>query len=554
MLIPDIASLIRATARGGEADFTRQETRIALAGCARPAAMTVGPMFYVPLYVEGLRSRPVLVFWLATLAQAALWLLVPVLFYAAPPSALAQVLAIGHGLRLDGDFGPPLAYWLAEIAFRAAGLPGVYALSQICLIVTYWCVFALGRAMVGATHAVLAVLLMVGISVFAVPTADFGPPVLAMALWAIVLWCYWRAVIEGRRRYWLALGVAAALLLGSTYAAFILVGLLVAFTALTERGRAAAQVIEAWIAGLVIAAGLFAYFFWLDRAGGSLVLTSTLARLGDAASARANLAAWLRLLGALVLAHAGLIVLVVLASGWPGRRAGPAPAVARGPADHLAVTYVKVFALLPALLATAVAVLLGDGAPAGGTAPLLVLSGLALVLAAGERIELRHPRMLGWAWFGLLLVPAMMVPAAIVILPWTTGTDLRIAQPAAAMGRFFAESFERRTGRPLALVGGDMRTAALVALAAPSRPSVYFDADPGRSRVTTEDIRRQGAVVVWPAAETTPEPPPAIKARFPDLVVEVPQTFRRPVRGRLPPLRIGWGMIRPASAPTAAQH
>jgi len=99
-----------------------------------------------------------------------------------------------------------------------------------------------------------------------------------------------------------------------------------------------------------------------------------------------------------------------------------------------------------------------------------------------------------------------------------------------------------------------MRTAALVALAAPSRPSVYFDADPGRSRVTTEDIRRQGAVVVWPAAETTPEPPPAIKARFPDLVVEVPQTFRRPVRGRLPPLRIGWGMIRPASAPTAAQH
>ena len=43
-------------------------------------------MFYVPLYIEALRSRPALVFWLATLAQAALWLLVPLLFYAAPPS------------------------------------------------------------------------------------------------------------------------------------------------------------------------------------------------------------------------------------------------------------------------------------------------------------------------------------------------------------------------------------------------------------------------------------------------------------------------------------
>jgi len=29
-------------------------------------------------------------------------------------------------------------------------------------------------------------------------------------------------------------------------------------------------------------------------------------------------------------------------------------------------------------------------------------------------------------------------------------------------------------------------------------------------------------------------------------VTEVPQTFTRPVRGRLPPLRVGWGMVRPA--------
>jgi hypothetical protein len=151
-----------------------------------------------------------------------------------------------------------------------------------------------------------------------------------------------------------------------------------------------------------------------------------------------------------------------------------------------------------------------------------------------------------------LVAPAILVPAAIVLLPWTIGTDLAIAQPAAAMGRFFADSFERRTGRPLAIVSGDTRIAALVALAAPSRPEVYFSADPERSPwVTAQDIHEKGAVVVWPAGPTTPEPPPAIKARFPDLIAEVPQTFARPVRGRLPPLRIGWGMIRPASAPAA---
>ena len=76
-----------------------------------------------------------------------------------------------------------------------------------------------------------------------------------------------------------------------------------------------------------------------------------------------------------------------------------------------------------------------------------------------------------------------------------------------------------------------------MALGAPSRPSVYFDADPERSpSVTPATIREKGAVVVWLAADTTPTPPPEIKAHFPDLVPEVPQSFVRPVRGRLPPL------------------
>jgi len=140
----------------------------------------------------------------------------------------------------------------------------------------------------------------------------------------------------------------------------------------------------------------------------------------------------------------------------------------------------------------------------------------------------------------------------ILLLPWAAAMDLKVAQPARAMGRFFAESFERRTGQPLAIVTGDAHTAALIALAAPSRPSVLFDAEPERSPwVTTEDIRAKGAIVVWLAADTTPTPPPDIKAYFPDIVPEVPRVFDRPVQGRMPPLRIGWAVIRPGSVAAA---
>ncbi|MGB7042668.1 MAG: glycosyltransferase family 39 protein, partial [Xanthobacteraceae bacterium] len=131
-------------------------------------------MFFVPIYIEAIRARPLLIFWAAVLAQAAVWIVVPMLFYSAPPGDLAQLLAVGHEFRFDAGVGPPLAYWLAEIAFRVAGMFGVYVLAQICVVTTYWHVFALGRATLGASHAVMAVLLMVGIALFTVPSPDFG--------------------------------------------------------------------------------------------------------------------------------------------------------------------------------------------------------------------------------------------------------------------------------------------------------------------------------------------------------------------------------------------
>jgi hypothetical protein len=508
-------------------------------------------MFYVPLYFEAIRTRPSLVFWVATLAQAALWLAVPMLFYSSPPGDLAQVLAIGHEFQFDSDVGPPLAFWIAEAAYRVGGLLGVYALSQLCVIVTYWCVFRLGSAIIGPAQAVVAVLLMVGISAFTVPTPDFDPTILTMALWAIVLSRYWQAVAEGDRRSWYVLGAAAALMLLTSEAALILLGPLVLFTVLTERGRAALGRLDPWIVTVVLVGFLFLHLLWLEGSADSL--TPTIERLRDAASGQQNTLAWLRLLSALVLAHAGLAILVVLAGGWPRARSGPTPALTRGAVDAFGRTFVKVFAIVPALLATIISVLLERPLPIAGTAPLVVLSALGVILVAGDSIEFYHQRILGFTWAGLLIVPTILVPFVLILLPWTLRTNLTVAEPSAAMGRFFADTFQSRTGRPLAVVTGETAIAAIVAIGAPSRPSVYFESDPERSpSVTPDEIREKGAVVVWLAADTAPTPPPLIKAHFPDLIPEVPRTFERRVQGRLPLLRVGWGVIRPASTPAAA--
>lgn len=501
-------------------------------------------MLYVSLIVEAVRGRPALMFWTAALSQALLWVLVPTVFYAAPPGNLAEALAVGHAFRLGSYLGPPLAFWIADLAFAAGGLFAVYLLAQACIVLAYWAVFALGRDIVGPRHAAIAILLMVGIFVYTVPSPQFGPALLGTSLWALALLHYWRAVAQGREGSWYALGVLAGLLLLTTYVAAVLVLLLCVFTVASARARATLKTVEPWIA-LGLAFVVFApHLVWL-AAQGALVLPS-LDRLRSPAGADTNLMNWLRLLAVLVAAHGGLIVLTALASGWPRLGRERAPTIDRFPIDLVARRFVYFFALIPGLIVTFLAVLYARSAPPVGAAPLVVLSGLATVVAAGDHIKVHRERVVSYAWASLLLGPPLIVLLLLVVLPWTFRIELRVSQPAQAMGRFFAETFERRTGHKLAVVTGDEHLAALVALAAPSRPTLFFDAHPERSPwIDPQDVKELGALVIWRSPDTAGTPPAELKQRFPDLVPEVPRTFEHPVQGILPIERIGWAVIRP---------
>ena len=502
-------------------------------------------MLYVSIFVELLRSRPALAVSIAALVQGALWALVPSFFYWAPPGDVATAVTVGHEFRLGTYLGPPLALWIADAAFILAGrsMVGPYLLSQVCVITTYWAVFALGSSIVGAHHAALAVLLMVGISVFAVSTPDFGPVILTMALWSLILLHFWRAVGEGRRGYWVALAVEIGLLLLSTYAGLLLIALLVVFTLLNKRARAVLGSSDPWFAGIVALIVMFPHILWLIETGDGVL--TTLSRLRTPESVTENFSAWLKLMAVVVAVHTGLIVMVGLVVGWPWTKREPSPIIVRAPVDPFARQFVYFFAIVPALAATFSAVLLGWPGPAGGVAPLVIYTGLAVVVAAGDRIEFAHQNVVISAWFGLLLVPPAMAIVALITLPWV-GVEMGLNQPAAQMAQFFAESFQRRTGAPLRIVAGDPHTATLVAIGTPSRPSLFLDATPEHSPwVTMADIKAKGAIVVWPTNDTSGTPPAQIKERFPDIVPEVPRAFERPSQGRLPLLRMGWAVIRP---------
>ncbi|MEA2985676.1 MAG: hypothetical protein QOD94_1930 [Alphaproteobacteria bacterium] len=507
-------------------------------------------MLYVSLIFESLRAHPRLTFWSAALSQATLWTLLPTLFYSSPPGELPIVLAVGHEFQLGSDRGPPLAFWLAEIAYRLSGsMAGVYLLSQACVVATLMGIFALGRSTVGTAQAVLAVLLMIGVIAMSVPTPEFGPAILAMPIWTMVLLHFWRAVGEGRSEYWIALAVGMGLLLLTTSLGWIFFILLAAFAAASVHGRAAFRSVAPWLCTFVAILVAAPYLAWLAHADD--VWKPGLARL-SAIDLSAALGEWLRILWNLAVAHVGVVLFAALANPWRLPRGTRLPTVNRPAMQPLAKSMIYFFALAPMLVATGAVALLAQPWSLATLGPVVVCSGLVVMVLAGNQIPLYRQRLLSMAWISLLIGPPIAIAAALLLLPWTLAIDFRVLYPADEMGRFFAETFERRTGRPLTIVAGDPEIAALVALERRTRPSLLVDT-PVRSRwVSVADARTKGAVVVWLATDTPGTPPAQIKASFPDLVVEVPRAFARSVQGRLPLLRVGWAVIRPqAPAPPA---
>jgi hypothetical protein len=286
------------------------------------------------------------------------------------------------------------------------------------------------------------------------------------------------------------------------------------------------------------------YLIWLIRA--DVLVLPPLPGVDDL-GARALL--WVQLLGGLLLAIAGIAILVALNSARLNRKPEEAPIIYRPPVDPLARHFVYFFALAPALAGSLVAALYGLDHVGGGAGIALLMSGLAVVIATGDLLYLRRQRMLRAVWAAIILVPALVKLLMTVLQPWVSGPEVATSLPARDIAKFFGESFERRTNRPLPAVAGDPRLATLIAMGA-SRPHLLLDATPDRTPwMPTTRFNEVGGVVVWRATDTVGNPPADIAQRFPGLVPEVPRGFERLIAGRQPLLRIGWAIVRPRAVP-----
>jgi hypothetical protein len=240
-----------------------------------------------------------------------------------------------------------------------------------------------------------------------------------------------------------------------------------------------------------------------------------------------------------------MLLLVVLNSGWFGSKTEEAPIIYRPPVEPLAGNFVYFFAIAPALAGSLISGLFGLDHVVGGSAVTLLMSGLAVIVATGDLIQLRRQRILRSIWAAAVAAPALSVIAVTLFQPWTGSGEVATSLPATAIARFFGDNFERRTNQRLRAVTGDPQLAGLIALDT-GRPHLLLEATPERTPwLNFARFKETGGVVVWRASDTAGTPPAELAQLFPGLVPEVPRAFEWLVTGRQPLLRIGWAIVRP---------
>jgi hypothetical protein len=487
-----------------------------------------------------------------------------------PPLDTVEWLAWGRHWQTGYYKHPPLAAWLAEAAssLTPGSFLGIYLAGYLFIALALWCVWQLARELLPPRQALASVVCLDGLVYFTHDGAEFNNQVVLAGFWALTVWCFWRAAVTDRWRWWIASGAALGLAMWCKYSAVFLAVPLCAWWLWQGRGRRLSRpLLVALVAGLVLAPHLA----WLVRHDFPTLRYAS-ARVHGESQALNHRLSGLAFLGsqALRLVPVALILCPMLRlprCRFGGPRASSDLAGASG--------FLLVVVVGPVVLHLAASLLLGMQLRDVWGMPLWGFAGVcALSLLATESSDLAWRRL----WTAWAIVAGLF--ALVALAGNLAGSGLRerprrIHYPGEELSRALCERWQQRFGSPLPIVAGDAWLAGCVCVHAPHRPTLYASRepafpgmdlatlrndpalfvvpDPVASPWTSDaDLLARGGVLLWDASAFGDDVPRWLRARFPRAEGQHPLELPF-AGGSRRALRVGWAVVVPGQSVRASR-
>jgi hypothetical protein len=482
--------------------------------------------------------RPGMAFGAFALLHGTVWVLLPTLLYANLPLDLIEASVYGPEWLLGSDKLPPLPWWLIEIMHLSFGVDAAYyVLAQLTVLAAFAAVYALARPLVGATGALVALLIIDGLHYFQFTSVKFNHDVVQLPLWAFAGLSFRAGLRHGRLSDWAWLGVTVGLALWAKYFVVVLAAPLGLFLLVDRDARNALATPGPWLALVIAGAVMAPHLVWLVQ-NDFLPLHYADARAASARGltdhiwhpAQFGLEQLFFLLPSLLIA-APLI--------WPK----PDQPAAAG-ADAFDRRIVALLAFGPFASLTALSAVTGRGTIALWGYPLWLFLGVWIVLAARARLDARRLTAITSLWAICFTAFGLAFVANYLVLPGIDHRYRAVLFPGERLAAELDQHFRAATGAPPAYVIAPMWEGGNIERYAPSHPRVLIDGEPRRAPwIDLTDLKARGAIVIWTAGDLT-----ALPAQFTAIAAgaQIGSPFELPFWRGGNTLRVGWAILRPA--------
>jgi 4-amino-4-deoxy-L-arabinose transferase-like glycosyltransferase len=401
----------------------------------------------------------------------------------------------------------------------------------------------MAQPLVGATGALLALLIIDGMHYFQYTAVKFNHDVIQLPLWALASFAYHAALKRGRLMHWLLCGVAVGAALWAKYFAVVLAAPLALFLLFDREARRSLRTPGPYLAIAAAFIVMAPHIIWLFQ-NDFLPFAYADARAAPARGWFDHLwhpaffagAQFLAVLPSLLIASPLL---------WSRGSTKP-PAEEWAFADAFDRRIVTLLAFGPALTILAMITISGRGAITMWGYPLWIFLGVWIVLLAGPRTcEPQRVRRTAAIWSAVFTALAMAFILDYTVMPMLDHRYRAAFFPGDQLASTLTQRFHAATGgKRLRYVIGSMWIGGNVAHYSPDQPEVLIDGLPRRAPwIDLADLRAKGALLVWQAANLQHLPAP-FAAIAPSAEVGPPFTLpaRRFGRDRQ---TFGWAILMP---------
>jgi 4-amino-4-deoxy-L-arabinose transferase-like glycosyltransferase len=491
--------------------------------------------------IDAVERRPQAAFAAFLALHAVVWTALPAILYLNLPLDLIEALTYGREWQLGYDKLPPLPWWTVEIVYWVFGVDtAYYALAQIVVVIAFIAVWKTARPLVGATGALVAILIIDGMHYFNFTAAKFNHDVIQLPFWALAGFAFHGGLRRGGLDYWILLGAALGCALWAKYFVVVLVAPLVLFMLLDREARSRLAGAGPWVGAAVALVIMAPHLVWLVQSD-FLPFHYAEARALPVRGPFDHVLHPVEFLGGqLFFILPALVIAAPLF--WPASSSKSTPAPITDAFDRRIVT---LLAFGPALAVFALSLVTGRGTVTMWGYPLWLFLGLWIVLFAPAALDRVRLVRIGALWAAVFAVLAIAFVADYTVLPRIDHRYRSAFYPGGALAAAVTQRFEAATGRKPAYIIASMWNGGNVAhySGLSPQPRVLIDGLPRRAPwIDLTDLRARGAVLVWTDGDLD-----ALPASFAAVApgAEVGAPFALPFRSGEMALHVGWAVLHP---------